>query len=78
MAKTKAQLEQEIIELNSQLKTAQEGLETANRVSSKEDAGKELHEMYQAYVTAGFTDEQAWELVKILMLNGTKPKTTLF
>ena len=31
----------------------------------------ELHEMYESYVKAGFTEEQAWELTKIIINNST-------
>lgn len=30
------------------------------------------HDLYEAYIAAGFTEEQAWELVKI-MLSNNKP-----
>ena len=35
-----------------------------------------LYDVYQSYIGAGFTQEEARELVKILMTNGTK--RTLF
>ena len=68
MAKTKAELEQEIQCKNEDLKCE---VEKANRVESKNESAAELYEMYQSYVTAGFTEEQAWELTKILINNAT-------
>lgn len=32
--------------------------------------------LYQSYIKAGFTDEQAWQLVQIVLINATK--RTLF
>ena len=37
---------------------------------------QELHRMYTSYINAGFTEEQAWELVRIITTNSTK--RTLF
>ena len=35
-----------------------------------------LYDVYQSYIEAGFAKEEAWELVRILITNGTK--RTLF
>lgn len=35
-----------------------------------------LYDVYQAYIEVGFTKEEAWELIRILVSNGTKK--TLF
>lgn len=71
MAKTKAELEQEIQCKNEEIKALKCEVEKANRVESKNESVAELYEMYQSYVTAGFTEEQAWELTKILINNAT-------
>lgn len=71
MAKTKAELEQEIEDSRNQIEALKCELEKANRVESKNESAAELYEMYQSYVTAGFTEEQAWELTKILINNAT-------
>ncbi|MDL2302736.1 hypothetical protein LJC58_10370 [Lachnospiraceae bacterium OttesenSCG-928-D06] len=42
----------------------------------REEAATTTHELYQSYITAGFTEEQAWTLVQIVMSNATK--RTLF
>ena len=68
---TKAQLEQEIKNSREQIECLKLELEKANRVETKNDAAQELHEMYEAYTEAGFTEEQAWELMKIIVNNGT-------
>lgn len=71
MAKTKAELEKEIADSRNQIDALKCELEKANRVESKNESAAELYEMYQSYVTAGFTQEQAWELTKILINNVT-------
>lgn len=71
MAKTKAELEQEIKDSRNQIEALKCDLEKANRVESKDNAAVELHEMYESYVKAGFTEEQAWELTKIIINNST-------
>ena len=71
MAKTKAELEKEIVDSRNQIDALKCELEKANRVESKNESAAELYEMYQSYVTAGFTEEQAWELIKILINNAT-------
>lgn len=71
MAKTKAELEQEIAESRNQIAALKQELENANRIESKNQSAAELYEVYQSYVTAGFTEEQAWELIKILINNAT-------
>ena len=37
-----------------------------------EKAGKATWDIYQSYITAGFTEEQAWELLTIRMKNAFK------
>ena len=71
MAKIKAELEKEIADSRNQIDALKCELEKANRVESKNKSAAELYEMYQSYVTAGFTQEQAWELTKILINNAT-------
>lgn len=70
-SKTKAQLEQEIKNSREQIECLKLELEKANRVETKNDAAQELYEMYEAYTKAGFTEEQARELMKIIVNNGT-------
>lgn len=70
-SKTKAQLEQEIKNSREQIECLKLELEKASRVETKNDAAQEFYEMYEAYTKAGFTKEQAWELTKIIVDNGT-------
>lgn len=70
-AKTKAQLVQEIERNKAQICELKHELETANRIENKDKAATELHEMYESYIKAGFSDEQAWEITKIIINNST-------
>lgn len=69
--KTKAELEQEIANNHNQIAALKQELEKVNRIENKNQSATELYEMYQSYVTAGFSQEQAWELTKILINNAT-------
>lgn len=77
MAKTKAELEKEIADSRNQITALKAELEKVNRVESKNNSANELYEMYQSFITAGFTDEQAWELTKIIIDNGTTKRGLL-
>ena len=79
MTKTEAELEKEIEDICNQIDALKCELEKANRVESKNESAAELYEMYQSYVTAGFTEEQALELTKILIIiNNATAKRGLF
>lgn len=57
--KTKAELEQEIANNHNQIAALKQELEKVNRIENKNQSATELYEMYQSYVTAGFSQEQA-------------------
>ena len=59
-----------------EMKNLEEQREQALKVEKYDEAAQELHNMYESYIRAGFTEEQAWELTLIVMSNGTK--RTLF
>lgn len=69
--KTKAQLEQEIEDSRNQIDSLKSELEKANRVETKDNAAQEPYELNESYIKVGFTEEQAWELTKIIVNNGT-------
>lgn len=75
--KTKAELEKEICDNQNEIRLLKHELEKANRVESKDNAATELYEMYESYVKAGFTDEQAWELTRIIINNTTTKRGLL-
>ena len=77
MAKTKAELEKEITDSRNQITELKAELEKANRFESNEKSAIQLYEVYQSYITAGFSEEQTWELMKII-INNTTAKRGLF
>lgn len=81
MGKSKTrELTEQVMELHKQqteeMKQLEEEREKALNEEKFDEAAEELHNMYNSYVKAGFTEEQAWELVKIIMSNSTRK--TLF
>lgn len=46
-----------------------EDAEKQSQLHSFYEAAENIRDLYEAYVTAGFTEEQAWELLKITMTN---------
>lgn len=81
MGKSKTrELTEQVMELHKQqteeMKQLEEEREKALNEEKFDEAAEGLHNMYNSYVKAGFTEEQAWELVKIIMSNSTRK--TLF
>lgn len=75
MAKAK-ELTQQIKELHEkqteEMRSLEEQREEALKTEKYDEAAMELHNMYNSYIKAGFTEEQAWELTLTIMRNGTK------
>jgi hypothetical protein len=61
MSKTKAELKAEIEELKSQL-------ENAAKQEQSNEFGAAVMSVYQGFITAGFTKEEAWELLKLTII----------
>lgn len=59
-----------------EMRNLEEQREQALKEEKYDEAAQELHRMYTSYINAGFTEEQAWELVRIITTNSTK--RTLF
>lgn len=55
-----------------EMKALEEKRDEALKEEQYDEAAVELHNMYDSYIKAGFTEEQAWELTKIVVNNGTK------
>lgn len=51
---------------------SKEQREKALKVEKYDEVAVELHNMYDSYIKAGFTEEQAWKLTEIVFTNGTK------
>lgn len=54
----------------------EEQREQALKDEKYDESATELFNIYKSYIKAGFTEEQAWELVTIQLTNATK--RTLF
>lgn len=75
MAKSK-ELTQQIKELHDkhteEMRSLEEQRETALKTEKYDEAATEIHNMYDSYIKAGFTEAQAWELTLTVFQNGTK------
>ncbi len=71
MAKTKAELENEIKELKAQI-SDQEKVEQYDKMAM------DVRNIYDSYLKVGFTEEQAWEMLITHIRGASQPKRTLF
>ena len=70
-SKTKSELVAEIEKLKEQLDKKKEE-------EKYDDIATDMRNMYNSFVNAGFTEDQAWELVRTVFENGTKQKYSKF
>ncbi len=63
--KTKNALLEEIEAKNAEIKDLKKRVEALDRYKVYEDGANELAAVRDAYINAGFTEEQAWELAKM-------------
>lgn len=56
-------------ECEEKIATMVEDAEKQSKLHNYYEAAETIRDIYEAYVTAGFTEEQAWELLKINMTN---------
>lgn len=59
-----------------EMRSLEEQREQALKEEKYDESATELFNIYKSYIKAGFTEEQAWELVTIQLTNATK--RTLF
>nr|DAG22171.1 MAG TPA: hypothetical protein [Caudoviricetes sp.] len=77
MANSKELIEQ-VMELHKKQTEEMKALEEqheemkALKVEKYDEVAVELHNMYDSYIKAGFTKEQAWKLTEIVFTNSTK------
>lgn len=71
MSNTK-ELTEQIMELHKkhteEMRSLEEQREQALKTERYDEAATEIHNLYNSYVKAGFTEEQAWELVKLAII----------
>lgn len=80
MAKTAKELTKKVKALHEkqteEMRQLEQEREEALKTEKYDEGATELKNLYDSYVRAGFTEEQAWELVTIIVSDGTK--RTLF
>lgn len=67
--KTKRELLEEIEQKNAEIKALKEELNKTERYDIYLAGAKEVRGMVDAYIEAGFTEEQAFELIKMFLSN---------
>lgn len=67
MANSK-ELTEQVMELHKKQTEEMKAL----KVEKYDEVAVELHNMYDSYIKAGFTEEQAWKLTEIVFTNSTK------
>lgn len=79
MSKTKdltVQIKELYEKQTEEMRSLEEQREQALKEEKYDESATELFNIYKSYIKAGFTEEQAWELVTIQLTNATK--RTLF
>lgn len=65
------ELTEQIMELHKkhteEMRSLEEQREQALKSEKYDESATELHNLYESYVKAGFTEEQAWELVRLIL-----------
>lgn len=56
-------------ECEEKVATMVEDAEKQSKLHLCYETAESIRDLYEAYITAGFTEEQAWELLKITMTN---------
>ena len=67
--KTKAELEKELETIKESKAELEKELKNLEKYKHYEDAAGEIHALYTSFTMAGFTDDQAFELVKTMIAN---------
>lgn len=62
----------EVEQLESKMREERAELTRLRRNENNRKAAIESRDLYEAYVDAGFTEEQAWELFKVLFERALK------
>lgn len=69
MNKTKAMLEEELEQKKSEIEDLKKELEKAEKYKQYDDMAGEIKAIYDSFVNAGFNEDQAYEIMIILLQN---------
>lgn len=62
-------------ELEAEIKLLKDELNAQSKKEQFDKAAMEVRESYDSFVKAGFSEEQAWEITRTLINNGTSKKS---
>lgn len=74
--KTKAELEKELEAIKESKAELEKELKNLEKYKQFEDDAGEVHALYTAYMMTGFSEDQAFELTKIVLQNAMTNQTT--
>lgn len=75
--KTKNELMEEIEKKNEEIRSLEEEVKRLERYKTYDDSAEELKAVMDSYIRAGFSEEQAFTLVQLLMpVNLRSPNTS--
>lgn len=75
MAKTKAELLEEIEQKNGEIEKLESEIKRLEKSKNYKENADELKAMYDSYIEAGFNENQAFMFVHTLFNNISKPKS---
>lgn len=75
--KTKADLEKELEAVKEYKEELEKELKNLEKYKQYEDVAGEIHALYMSFVTAGFSEEQAYDLLKTMILNASNINFTV-
>ena len=70
--KTKKELLEMIEEKEADIKSLHEEIDKLEKYKQYDDSAGEIKALYDSFVNAGFNNDQAFELIRILVSNGTR------
>lgn len=70
------QMEHLRVHMNEEMSSLEEQKAQALKLEKFDESAVELRNAYNSYIRAGFTEEQAWRIIEIVLTNTTKK--TLF
>lgn len=71
---TKSELLEQIEQKNEEINSLHNQIEQLERYKKYEDGANELRAMYDSYVLAGFSNEEAFALLNTMLAASMKPR----